>query len=210
MKKIITILGTISIAGSPALALNSVSYKTQNFQNILQPTIAKSNGSVNNDIIVQSVSSYQFYFQARLSNSTYNGFPGFMNQIKVGPWPLSWPLYFFQWLDDDDFDTMFFPELQQHTAQGFFHDPMVWANRLEEHMDHFGAWYDYKSNTAHNMISGKNAASSWKGFGKHVVSTYNNAAATGNVAGIMLNFGFTYDGSKYSVVKPNCDVIMSP
>ena len=64
MKKTITILGALALASSPALASSIAPYQTQNFKNILKPAIAKSNVTVNNNIIVQSVSSYNFYFQA--------------------------------------------------------------------------------------------------------------------------------------------------
>ncbi len=209
MKKTITILSALAITGSPALALNVVNHKTQNFQNILHPTIAKSNVTVNNDIVVQSVSSYQFYFQARLSNSTYNGLPGFMNQISVSSSTRYWVIFLFQWLDDNDFDCGPFYDLNKYTDHGFFHDPMVWANRLEEHMGHFGYWYDDKTNTAFNMLTGTNSYKYFKNFGQYVVNTYNNGVATGKVAGIMLNFGFTWNDKNYYVIKPNCALIMN-
>ncbi len=204
MKKIITILGSIAIAGSSPLALNAVPYKTQTLQNILNQAKQKSNETVNNDIITQAVSSSQFYFQARLSNSTYNGFPAFLNQIDA----YNWILFFFQWLDDDDFTTSLFPELNHYTVHGFFHNPMVWSNRLEEHMGHFGSWMDNKTATAYNMINGSDPKHYLKGFGNDAEKTYNQDAKTGKVAGIDLNFGFTYDGS-YAVVQPNFVVIMN-
>ncbi len=214
MKKIITILSTFAITGSPALALNAVNHKTQNFQNILKPTIAKANGPVTNDIISQSVSSDYFYFQARLNNSTYNGFPAFMSQIKQDG---SWPKYFFQWLDDDDFSTSYswFPELKDHTQHGFFNDPIIWANRLEKHMGHFGSWETNLSETAHDMINGMDPNFYLDDFGSIVESAYKQAAQTGNVAGIDLNFGFTYDlkpyyaSTKYKIAKPNYVIIMN-
>ncbi len=193
---------------SPALALNVVNYKTQNFQTILKPEIAKSNETVSNDIIVQAVSSYHFYFQARLVNSTYNGFPGFMSQIKIEGF--TWPFYLLQWLDDDDFSTTCFPQLKYHTQHGFYHDPMVWANRLEEHMGHFGGWLDDKSETAYHMITGSDPKHYLQDFGANVEKAYTQATKTGKVAGIMMNFGFTFDGTNYAVVKPNYDLMMNP
>ncbi len=200
MKKTITIFGALAIASSPAIASSVAPYKTQNFQNILQPTIAKANGPVTNEIITQVDSGDSFYFQARLNNSTYNGFPAFMNQIKA----TSWPLYFIQWIDDDDFHTGPFPELSKHTAHGFFHDPVIWANRLENHMGHFGDVIDDKSDTAYNMINGYYAQKYLGSFGTNVEKAYNQVAKTGKLAGIEMNFGFTYAfGDRYTVKQPN-------
>ncbi len=218
MKKTITILSALAITGSPALALNVVNYKTQNFQNILKRNIAKSNGTVSNDIITQIATSDYFYFQARLSNSTYNGLPAFMSQIKLDG---SWPTYFFQWLDDDDFDTSYFPELNDHTQHGFFNDPITWANRLEKHMGHFGCWRADLSETALCMINGKDPHNYLGTFGPTIEAAYNQAAKAGNVTGIDLNFGFTYDVSSnnkkhsilsynyYTVEKPNYVILTS-
>ncbi len=204
MKKTITILSALAITGSPALALNIVNHKTQNFQNIIiNPATSKSNVVVNNNIIVQSVSCYHFYFQARLSNSTYNGFPGYLNQIDTTS-----TQSFFQWLNDNNFGN-YFPDLNQFTQHGFFHDPMVWSNRLEEHMGHFGAFYDNKSATAYDMIHGTNYYKYLSNFVDQAEEAYNQAAATGKVAGIMINFGFLYK-SVYTVEKPNFVVIMNP
>ncbi len=204
MKKTITILGALALASSPALALNLAPYKTQNLANILKTTSQKANGAVNNNIIVQSVGSYHFYFQAQLSNSNYNGFPGFMSQIKA----VSWPLYFFQWLDDNDFYGNF-PNLSNHTVKGFFHDPITWANRLEEQMGHFGSLLDNKSQTAYGMITGYDHRTYLDNFGSYAEKTYNQDAKTGKVAGIDLNFGFTYHYGDYYVAKPNFVVIMN-
>ncbi len=209
MKKI-TILSALAITSSPVLALNVVSHKAQNFQNMLKPTIAKSNGPVTNDIITQTATSYYFYFQARLNNSTYNGFPGFMSQIKAGR---NWGMYFFQWLDDDDFDS-YFPGLNDHTQHGFFHDPITWANRLETHMHHFGSWRTAYSETAYDMIHGKKPKR-LRYFGATVEAAYNQAAKAGNVTGIDMNFGFTFDVSanykhkSYTVIQPNYVILTS-
>ncbi len=216
MKKTITILGALAIAGSPVLASSVAPYKTQNFQTILKPATAvsaKTNGLVNN-IIVQAVSSDNFYFQARLNNSTYNGFPGFMNQI-VNSSGVDWAQFFFQWLDDNDFASSqyspddHFPNLNDFTQHGFFHDPITWSSRLEEHMGHFGCWTDNKTETAYKMINGVNSDKYWANFGKNAENTYKQEAQAGNVTGIMLNFGFTWGGafSGYGVIKPNFDIM---
>ncbi len=208
MKKTITILSALAITGSPALALNLVQHKAQNFQNILKPILAKSNETVSNDIISQSVSSHYFYFQARLSNSTYNGFPAFMNQIKVDG---DWTAYFFQWLNDDDFNINWLPELKDHTQHGFFHNPVTSSNRLSEHMGHFGCWSSGVNETAYDMINGKDAQQYLTNFGSTVEAAYNQAAKAGNVTGIDLNFGFTYDVSYsgYIVKQPNYVILTS-
>ncbi len=206
MKKTITLLSALAMTCSPALALNVIKHKTQNFSNILKPTLAKSNGSVTNDIITQIATSDYFYFQARLNNSAYNGFPAFMSQIKLDGY---WPLYFFQWLNDDNFSTSYFPELKDHTQHGFFHDPITWANRLETHMGHFGMWRTDKSETAYDMIYGVDPMNYLAKFLFMVEGAYNQAAKAGNVTGIDMNFGFTYDVfssqnfNYYNVVKPN-------
>ncbi len=201
MKKTITILGALAIAGSPALASSVVPYKTQNFQNILQPTKAQSN--VTNDIISQSVSSDYFYFQARLSASTYNGFTGFINQIDFpGKKPINWAICLFQWLDDNDFHNSVFPNLNNYTAHGYWHEPITWSNRLEEHMGHFGDWLEDKSQTAYNMIQGTDEYYLIN-FGNTVETAYKQAYKAGNATGIDMNFGFTYNGDTYTVKQPN-------
>ncbi len=219
MKKTITIFGVLALAGSSVLSLNALPYKTQNLQNILQSTIAKSNVTVNNDIVTQIATSDYFYFQARLSNSTYNGFPGFMDQIAVFPYTIEWALFFFQWLDDNNFSTSqhyliehHFPDLNKFTEHGFFHNPITWSNRLDEHMGHFGSWRDNKTDTAYNMIRGWDPNRYLIKFGSTVEGAYNQAAKTGKVAGIDLNFGFTYSvrtSNLYTVAKPNFVIIMN-
>ncbi len=199
------------MTGSPALALNVVSHKTQNFFNILIPTKVQPN--VVNNISTYLVTSDYFYFQAQLTNSASNGFPAFLNQISVDG---SYSSYFFQWLDDDDFNTDFwFPELKDHTQHGFFNDPITWSSRLEEHMGHFGNWMDALTATAHHMIHGKNPQYIQKPFWINAENAYNQVAKAGNVTGIDLNFGFTYDvsannkHSSYTVMKPNYVILTS-
>ncbi len=211
MRKTITILSALAITGSPALALNITTYNTQNLKNIFKPattTTSKSNG-VANTIITQDDETDRFFFQARLSNSTNNGFPAFSNQIGVYyPWwpQQQWPIFFFQWLDDNNYNGNF-PNLSQFTKHGYFHDPISWPNRLDEHMGPFGDVFDNKSNCAFNMIlAGK--GSFWNSYAENVQNTYNKDAASGNVIGIDLNFGFTYDGD-YHAVKPNFVILTS-
>ncbi len=203
MKKTITILSALAITGSPALALNVVNHKTQNLQNICKPNkiaSAKSNG-VANYIVTQQVTDSHLYFQVRLNNSTYNGFPGFMNQIKI--LNFNWSIFFFQWIDDNDFSYLWFPDLSVYTQHGFFHDPMTWSNRLEDNLGHFGSWVHNKSTTAYKMVNGVNAPKYFKTFGQDAEKAYNTEVATGKIAGIMFNFGFTFIRDNYTVLQPN-------
>ncbi len=208
MKKTITIFGVLAIASAPTLALNITPHKIQNLQNILKQTATKTNGAVNNQIVVQALSSEHFKFEMILGNSTYNGFPGFMNQLVISHsyQGRGWGAFFFQWLDDDDFHTGPFPELNSHTAHGFFHDPLVWGNRLENHMGHFGGLFDDKSDTAWDMIY---EYLNWNPFGKNVENTYNKDASSGKVAGISFEFAFSYDGNQYFAANPTFNVIMN-
>ncbi len=209
MKKTITILSALAMTTSPALALNVVSHKTQNFQNILKPSKSKSN--VTNYISTYLATSDYFYFQARLSTSTYNGFPAFMNQIKVEGYL---PVYFFQWLDDNNFSTTWWPDLSQHTQHGLFNDPFTWSNRLDQHMGHFGCWLTGLSQTAHSMLHGRNSTCLTT-FINSAEAGYNQAVKAGNVTGIDLNFGFTFDVSsnykrkEYTVKEPNYVILTS-
>ncbi len=207
MKKTITILGAIAIAGAPALALNNVPYKSKNLQNILQvatTATAKPNIVVNNDIIVQSVSNDQFNFDVTLSNSDYNGFPGFMNQIDISSITTgqAWAIFFFQWLNDNQFIGNF-PDLNQHTKQGAFHSPFAYSSRLETYMKNFGIVLHNKSTIAWNMIK---VASFWKAFGQNVETVYNRLAPVADVAGIQFYFKFSYH-STYFAEKPYFTII---
>ncbi len=205
MKKTITILSALAITGTPVLALNIATYNTQNLKNILKSattTTSKPN-AVANTIVTQDDETDRFFFQARLGNNNYNGFPAFMSQINIySSWwqQQEWAISFFQWLDDNNYNGNF-PNLSQHTQHGYFHDPISWPNKLEEHQGPFGDVFDNKSNCAFNMIlAGK--GSFWTSFENNVQNTYKKDAATENVTGIDLNFGFTYDGD-YHAVQPN-------
>ncbi len=212
MKKVITILGAIAIASSPALSLNVFNNKTQNFQNISKPTADYSDLVVHNNIISLAIAKEYFFFKVVLSNSTYNGFPGFMNQITVPPMVIDWVVFFFQWLNNNSFKTRYFPDLNKFTYQGFFNNPVTRKNRLGRHMRFYGRRFgNHRRNNAFNayrMITRSQQNHYLDNFGETVENTYNQDAKTGKVAGIVLNFGFKYDGS-YSVVKPTFNVIMN-
>ena len=206
MKKTITVLGAIAIAGSPVLVLSVAPYRNQNLQNILQVT-ANPNIVVNNDIIVQAVKKSQFNFEVHLSNSTYNGFPGFMSQISIQSiWPQrEWGIFFFQWLNDNSFKGDF-PNLQQYTKKGFYHEPFAKAKRLEAYMGHFGNPFDNKTGAAWSMVW---AGTFWKTFGNNVESTYKKDATTGKLAGVKFNFSFSYANDVYGAKKPSFKVVMN-
>ena len=76
------------------------------------------------------------------------------------------------------------------------------SGKLENHMGHFGAWSDSKTDTAYKMINGTDPNHYLTNFGTAVENTYNQDAKTGKVAGIDLNFGFTYNGNdSYTVIN---------
>ncbi len=204
MKKMITVFGVLALAISPTTVLrNIVSNKKQNFVNVIK----KTNNGVDNAISVNEVSRYQFKFSVTLSSSDYNGFTGFLDQIVFNLSDYNfhaWPIYLFQWLDDDDFHTGPFPELKQHTAHGFFNDPITWANRLENHMGHFGSWWKDKSDTAFDMAS---SWGQWGTFGQNIDNTYNNAVATHKALGIIFNFGFKWSQNLFHTYQPSFSII---
>ncbi len=213
MKKTITLLSALAITVSPTLALHVVSPKTQN---ILNKTFLKSNFAVYNTFIINHLSSYIFQFEVTLSNGTYNGFSGFINQIDTIMTyddHRGWALYFFQWLDDDDFDGDF-PGLNGHTQQGFWHPPFAWGTRLETHMGHFGSCFDCKSDTALNMIFSYRP---WSTFGQHAEDRWNADIPSGNVAGIAFNFYFYWgrdpsgqNTGLYTSKAPTFNIIFYP
>ncbi len=200
MKKVITILQALAITVTPALSLHAFLNKTQNLKNV----VTKISHPEYNDITDIHDTSYYFEFTVYLTSSDYNGFSGFLDQIVF---KLSddnyhaWPLYFFQWLDDDDFQSGPMPELKQHTAQGFFNDPITWASRLENHMGHFGSYLDDKSDTAYHMSINYGL---WGTFGQNVDNQWNaDRAAKKPLIGIHFNFAFTYDGNNgYKTKEP--------
>ncbi len=183
--------GALTVASTPTIALqNLLPHKTLNLQNIL----SKTNDGFPNSISVSEDNYHQFYFFVTLSNSDYNGFSGFLDQIvfKLSDYNYhAWPLYFFQWLDDDDFHSGPMPALNSHTAHGFFHYPFAWSNRLEEHMGHFGCIWDDKSDTAYHMSINYGL---WGTFGQNVDNQYKAAVAAHKAVGIYLNFAFFFEG----------------
>ncbi len=206
MKKIITILGALTVASSPSIALkNIIPHKTQNLNNILP---SKSNWEDNN-ISVGIDNRSEFKFSVHLTNGAYNGFSGFLDQISFSLSEYNyhaWPIYLFQWLDDDDFDNIF-PGLNDHTKHGFFHYPVVFSNRLEEHMGHFGSFFDDKSDTAFHMST---SWGQWGTFGQTVDNKWNaDRAASKPLIGINFNFEFTYKYDYYTTEAPSFQILMA-
>ncbi len=210
MKKIITVFGALTVASTPTIALQRITmHKTQNLQNV----ITKISNSENNNITVINDSDYFFNFNVYLTSSDYNGFSGFLDQIvfKLSDYNYhAWPIYLFQWLDDDDFHSGPMPELKQHTAQGYFHDPITWSSRLEEHMGDFGSWTDDKSDTAYHMSINYGK---WGSFGQTVDNEWNaDRAASKPLIGINFKFMFAYDflvRDQYETFPPSFKIIMS-
>ncbi len=208
MNKIITIFGTLAIATSPILAVNMNPHKVSNILIFLHE---KSLKGLTNSINVKDASDTAFIFEVTLSNSTYNGFSGFINQIDTIMSAYSgrgFPAYFFQWLDDNDFSSSF-PNLSKHTQQGFFHDPMKWSNRLETGMGHFGSFVQTKSQTAWSMFSGY-GFSAWQTFGQHVEDRWKAEIPSGKVAGIEFDFNFVYNKPRglYYANDPSFNIFM--
>ncbi len=117
-----------------------------------QVTQSKLNDGVPSKFVIEIDTSYEFKFQVILGNSTYNGFPGFINQIRV---PANWKIsfFFFQWLDDNDFHySTGFSNLNLYTQHNFWNWPFKFDNRLEAHMGSFGPWTYGKTDTAAGMI----------------------------------------------------------
>ncbi len=209
MKKIITILGALTVASTPTIFLKNINlHKTQNLGNVIKKT---SNG-INNAISAADHSRYWFKFTVTLSSSDYNGFSGFLDQIlfKLSDYNYhAWPLYLFQWLDDDDFHSGPMPSLNNHTKLGFFHDPLPFSQRLETNMYHFGDFWDDKSDTAFKMST---CWGQWGTFGQTVDNQWNaDRTAEKPLLGITFNFNFGYLGrtSGYQTGTPSFHIIMA-
>ncbi len=187
---LIGLAGLITSSGVIASGLNN-SHLYQGFK------IKKTNPVVNNKIVVHKVGDYQFSFDAVLSNSTYNGFQGFINQINVPIYSYNnhgWGLYFMQWLDDDDFNYPF-PGLNSSTKHGYWNMPMTWAARLETQMGHFGSFLEDKSYTAFYMTKAYN---DWVNFSINAVNAWNIAMASAEgTTGITFSFSFTYNPNNF-------------
>ena len=207
MKKILTIFGALAVASSPALALNIAPHQTQKLKNVLKTT----SNFEGNTITVFNDTKQNFKFSVFVTNSEDNGFSGFLDQISFSLSEYdyhAWPVYLFQWLDDNDFWSTPFPDLNGHTKHGFFNYPMVWANRLEEYMGHFGATFDDKSETAFKMASSWGL---WGTFGQTVDNQWNqDRAASKPLTGVTFNFEFNWNGDDvYSTVTPTFEIHMS-
>ncbi len=209
MKKIITILGALTVASTPTITFKNIAFhKTQNLDNVIKTA---SNGDYN-FINVLVDTRYEFKFYAHLTNSDYNGFSGFLDQISFSLSDYdyhAWPLYLFQWLDDDDFHSGPMPGLNSHTKHGFWHRPLIYAQRLETVMGHFGSLWDDKSDTAFSMSSSYGL---WGTFGQTVDNQWNaDRAASKPLTGIELHFEFIYDEpvSKYGTYPPSFQILMS-
>ncbi len=208
MKKMITVLGALTVASAPTILLaNIVSHKTQNLVNVIK----KSNWE-NNNISVSIDNKAVFKFSVYLTNGDYNGFSGFLDQISFSLSEYNyhaWPIYLFQWLDDNDFQQGPMPDLYNHEKQGFFHYPLVFSNRLETYMGHFGSLWDDKSATAFNMAS---SWGTWGTFGQTVDNQWNaDRAASKPLIGINFNFEFIYDEpiDQYGTYPPSFQIFMS-
>ncbi len=208
MKKIITVLGALTVASAPTILLtNIVPHKTQNLGNVIK----KSNWE-NNNISVSIDNKAVFKFSVYLTNSDFNGFSGFLDQISFSLSDYdyhAWPLYLFQWLDDDDFHSGPMPALNSHTKHGSFNDPITWSNRFEEHMGHFGSLWDDKSDTAYHMSINYGL---WGSFGQTVDNQWNaDRASSKPPTGINLHFDFIYDEpiDQYGTYPPSFQIFTS-
>ncbi len=151
----------------------------------LQNKLSNKTDPVTNQIAVQLSTTGNFAFYVELSNSSYNGFPGFINQIKTGAKGFNVAHFFFQWLDDNNFKTSdHFPDLSQNTKAGYYHWPFVFTTRLETHMGYFGPLTYSESQVADKMIYDVNDS-----FITSAENAYNHAS---NPNGIIFAFDFTY------------------
>ncbi len=205
MKKIINIFAALTVMNAYHVLKNIASDKTQNL--VINKT---SNGGPNGMWFTKDTSD-QFWFSVYLTNSDYNGFSGFLDQISFS---LSddnyhaWPLYFFQWLDDDDFHSGPMPALNSHTKHGFFHWPLPFTERFETNMGHFGSWTDDKSDTAYHMSINYGL---WGTFGQNVDNQWNaDRAASKALIGVQFDFAFDYYGTTYETDPPDFDIIIAP
>ncbi len=209
MKKIITILGALTVASTPTIVLKNIA--PHQTQNLLKAVTKKSNWEYNN-ISVSQATDYYFKFTAYLTNGSYNGFSGFLDQICFNLSDYNyhaWPLYFFQWLDDDDFHSGPMPGLNHHTMHGFWNRPLPYDQRLETYMGHFGSYTDDKSDTAYNMST---CWGQWGTFGQNVDNQWKaDCAAKKPLVGVRFNFGFRYSQNQfyYWTETPSFNIIMA-
>ncbi len=191
MIKILNIVGILLLVGSSTtLAMNKSPFNAQaeiNFKSNSQQTTYYSG------IVDYVDTSYHLQFAVTLGDSTYNGFPGWINQIVVDKTYKgknnAYAIFFFQYLNDNEFGSapsrnFTFPDLNSYTAHGFWHWPLSSDNRLEEYMGHFGPWSYTYEDTVYSMI--------WdisNGFMQGAESAYQNAQ---NPTGIRFNFNFGF------------------
>ncbi len=149
---------------------------------------------------------YIFHFVVTLGNSAYNGFSGFINQIdSTQAFHQQIRYFFFQWIDNNQFNNGYFPNLDRYTKQGFWHPPFDFNNGLEYHMGNFGAWSESFSETAYHMIFNLDNT-----FFENAEHDYLH---TQNVTGIAFSFKFAFKwqgllpkygdlGHQYDVLSP--------
>ncbi len=200
MNKTITFLGALTIASSPALALNVANFNTQHkHTSLAKKTQYKA---IYNRIIVHNDTRGSFQFKVTLGNSTYNGFPGFMGQIchQSSYWVgRCWAVFFFQWLNDNEFGGQF-PNLNKYTMHGFWHWPFSYNGRFERWMGDFGS--DSASRIAYCMLW---PYAGWDTFGQKAEHQWKAEASTLALAGIEFTFSFSYDlhSDTYYVAPPS-------
>ncbi len=188
----------ISIAFSTIVAPGVIQMTNDTNQAIIINNVHKiinsaPNGGVPSGWTLYEQTDYNLKFMVTLGNSTYNGFPGFINQIIPDGRGIRY--YFFQWLNDNEFNTSWkskFPNLNEYTRSGFWHWPFTSSQRFETIMHSFGPWYDTTSETAKEMIFDISDS-----FLTGAENAYKN---TTNPAGIEFNFSFhcTNDSGFYS------------
>ena len=161
---------------------------------IIQTIKSKLNGGVQNAFIMKVIQGHELKFSVNLGNSTYNGFPAWINQICHNPSACTVSLFFFQWLNDNDFDINEFPNLNSFTDHGFWHEPFVFSTRFQTHMGHFGPWSFPYSETCHGMVD----KIITNNFMVAAQSAYQNAV---DPAGIQFSFdfGFHYGHAGFTV-----------
>ncbi len=190
LHKAVVCVALSTLVSPGAMQMTSFTNQAIKASNIKQASLFKSKtNAVTNQFIVHLAQSYHWQFSVQLSNSTYNGFPGFMDQIQI-PAPvynIHMRQFFFQWLDDNDFSCQYhWPDLNWSTGTkyGNWHYPFVFGTRLETHMGHFGPWSFGFSETADDATK-----SITDSFLTAAENAYKSAV---NPAGILFNFNWTF------------------
>ncbi len=167
-------------------------------------TVTKIPG-VPNMWTIYEQTDYIFYLVVTLGNSDYNGFSGFLDQINTKGYDGKIRSFFFQWIDNNQFHTGHFPDLNDYTNHGFWHPPFDFNDGLEFHMGNFGAWSEGFSETAYHMIFNLDNT-----FFENAEHDYLN---TSNTTGIAFSFKFAFKwqgllpkygdlGHQYDVLSP--------